>query len=237
MYRKRKFAGKCCVRMNGFNVAIDGPAGAGKSTVAKKAAERLGFLYIDTGAMYRALTYAALTERIDLNDEHALTALLEGSALELEPSPTGTTVYWNEKNITADIRTDLVNKNVSLVSSHKEVRLAMVARQQALAKAKKAVLDGRDIGTHVLPDANVKIFLTASVEERARRRHQEQLDKGLPSDFEKLKEDIAKRDELDSTRLFAPLKQAEDAQVVDTTEMGIEEVINTILHLVKEQSV
>ncbi len=142
-----------------------------------------------------------------------------------------------KRDITADIRTDLVNNNVSLASSHKEVRLAMVARQQALAKAKKAVLDGRDIGTHVLPDANVKIFLTASVEERARRRHQEQLEKGLPSDFEKLKEDIAKRDELDSTRAFAPLKQAEDAQVVDTTEMGIEEVIRTILQLVKEQSV
>ncbi|SHL04538.1 cytidylate kinase [Shouchella rhizosphaerae] len=236
-YRKKENAGKCCELMaKGFNVAIDGPAGAGKSTVAKKTAEKLGFLYIDTGAMYRAITFAALAEGIDLHDGKALGKLLEKSELRLESSNEGTAVFWNGADITAAIRTNEVNSNVSLVASHREVREGMTAMQQELAKSKNAVLDGRDIGTHVLPDANVKVFLTASVEERARRRHLEQLEKGLPSDFEQLKKDIAKRDELDSTRAIAPLKQAADAQVVDTTSMGIDEVVETILDLVKEHS-
>lgn len=223
--------------ISGFNVAIDGPAGAGKSSVAKKVAEQLGFLYIDTGAMYRALTYAALQEKLDLNDEQAIVHLLKENRLELTPTDLGTIVYWNNQNITVEIRSNDVNQHVSLVSSHREVRLLMVEKQQLLAHSKNAVLDGRDIGTYVLPNAEVKVFLTASVEERAKRRHLEQLEKGQPSDLEALKIDIAKRDELDSTRSFAPLKQAEDAQVVDSTKMTIDEVIQTILHLVKEHSV
>lgn len=230
--------GKCCERMStGFNVAIDGPAGAGKSSVAKKVAEQLGFLYIDTGAMYRALTYAAIQEKIALDNEQQLVQLLKENSLELTPTEFGTTVYWNDSNITADIRSNDVNKHVSLVSSHKDVRLLMVEKQQQLAHAKNAVLDGRDIGTYVLPNADVKVFLTASVEERAKRRHLEQLEKGQPSDLKVLEKDIAKRDELDSTRSFAPLKQAEDAQIVDSTQMTIDEVIQTILALVKEHSV
>ncbi|MFS0786820.1 (d)CMP kinase [Shouchella sp. 1P09AA] len=223
--------------MTSFNVAIDGPAGAGKSTVAKKVAEKLGFLYIDTGAMYRALTQAALATNVDLHDEKALNNLLMESELELSPSSTGTTVFWNGEDITEEIRSNKVNQNVSLVSSYKQVRLNMMEKQQKLASEKHAVLDGRDIGTHVLPKANVKIFLTASVEERAKRRHTEQVNKGLQSDLEDIKRDIEKRDELDSSRAFAPLKKADDARVLDTTKMDINQVTDAILDFVKEHSV
>ncbi len=223
--------------MTSFNVAIDGPAGAGKSTVAKQVAEKLGFLYIDTGAMYRALTQAALAREIDVKDEEALIQLLRNSNLELAPSSTGTTVYWDGEDITEDIRSNKVNQTVSLVSSYKQIRLYMMEKQQKLASEKNAVLDGRDIGTHVLPDADVKVFLTASVEERAKRRHTEQLNKGLTSDLEAIKRDIEKRDELDSNRAFAPLKQADDAEVLDTTCMDINQVTGAILDLVKEHSV
>ncbi|SDC12203.1 (d)CMP kinase [Shouchella lonarensis] len=217
------------------NVAIDGPAGAGKSSVAKKVAERLRFLYIDTGAMYRALTYAAIKKNLDLHDGEALADLLSESELSLVPSPEQTVVYWDGSEVTDDIRTNRVNAQVSLVSSHQAVREAMVGRQQALAAGKDAVLEGRDIGTHVLPQADVKVFLTASVEERARRRHLEQQEKGFPSHFEQLKQEIAKRDELDSTRTHSPLKKAEDATVIDTTAMGMDEVITAIYLLVKEK--
>ncbi len=223
--------------MTSFNVAIDGPAGAGKSTVAKQVAEKLGFLYIDTGAMYRALTQAALAREIDVKDEEALIQLLRNSNLELAPSSTGTTVYWDGEDITEDIRSNKVNQTVSLVSSYKQIRLYMMEKQQKLASEKNAVLDGRDTGTHVLPDADVKVFLTASVEERAKRRHTEQLNKGLTSDLEAIKRDIEKRDELDSNRAFAPLKQADDAEVLDTTCMDINQVTDAILDLVKEHSV
>ncbi|MFB4211336.1 (d)CMP kinase [Shouchella sp. JSM 1781072] len=223
--------------MTSFNVAIDGPAGAGKSTVAKKVAEKLGFLYIDTGAMYRALTQAALATNVDLYDEKALNNLLMESELELSPSSTGTTVFWNGEDITEDIRSNKVNQNVSLVSSYKQVRLNMMEKQQKLASEKHAVLDGRDIGTHVLPKADVKIFLTASVDERAKRRHSEQINKGLQSNLEDIKRDIEKRDELDSSRAFAPLKKADDARVLDTTKMDINQVTDAILDFVKEHSI
>ncbi|MDV2683443.1 (d)CMP kinase [Alkalihalophilus sp. As8PL] len=219
-----------------MNIAIDGPAGAGKSTVAKLVAEQLQFLYIDTGAMYRALTYAALTQNVNLENEDELDSLLEGIQIDLRHTESGVLVYVDENDVTELIRTDEVNKHVSLVASHPSVRIEMVERQRILATGSNAVLDGRDIGTYVLPQADLKVFLTASVEERARRRHEEQVKRGFPSEFEELKKDIARRDELDSTREFAPLKKADDAIEIDSTSLTIAEVVKSIIDLAKERA-
>ncbi len=219
-----------------MNIAIDGPAGAGKSTVAKKVAKALSYLYIDTGAMYRALTYAALKKGIDLNNGRALLELLEAVSIKLEDGENDTKVYVNDEEVTASIRTDQVTKHVSLVASHREVREKMVEQQQRLASQGGAVLDGRDIGTFVLPNAELKVFLTASVEERAKRRYEENRSKGFSSDLEQLKVDIVKRDELDSNRAFAPLRKAEDAVEIDTTSLSIDEVSEAIITLAKERA-
>ncbi|ARK30287.1 (d)CMP kinase [Halalkalibacter krulwichiae] len=220
-----------------MNIAIDGPAGAGKSTVAKLVAERLSFLYIDTGAMYRALTYAALEEGVDLKDGQSLHKLLSKITISLNHEESRITVLVNQKDVTEEIRSKEVTSNVSLVSSHEQVRVEMVERQRELAKSGNSVLDGRDIGTFVLPNAQLKVFLTASVEERARRRFEEHEAKGIASDFEQLKKEIAKRDELDSTRDFAPLKKAIDAVEIESTKMSIHEVAEKIIKLAKERTV
>lgn len=219
---------------NKINIAIDGPAGAGKSTVAKMVAEQLSFLYIDTGAMYRALAYAALENKVDVHDGMTLKSLLDQLSIQLVNGEKETKVLLNTQDITQEIRTAEVNKHVPLVASHEAVRLEMVERQRMLARGGNAVLDGRDIGTHVLPDAEVKVFLTASVEERAKRRHEEQVKKGFPSDLEELKREIAKRDELDSTREFAPLCKASDAIELDTTSLTIQEVVKAIIGYAKK---
>ncbi|MDQ0205899.1 (d)CMP kinase [Alkalicoccobacillus murimartini] len=218
------------------NIAIDGPAGAGKSTVAKLVSEELGFLYIDTGAMYRALTLAAIRENVNTLNERDLSELLSQCRIQLLVDQNGSRVLLNDKDVTTDIRSDEVNKAVSLVSSYQSVREEMVERQRQLASITNSVLDGRDIGTFVLPNARLKVFLTATVTERARRRHEEQLSKGMPSDYEQLQADIAKRDELDSTRAFAPLKKAEDAVEIDTTTLSIAEVAQAITDLAKERT-
>ncbi|MEK4564841.1 (d)CMP kinase [Alkalihalobacillus sp. FSL R5-0424] len=218
------------------NIAIDGPAGAGKSTVAKLVSEELGFLYIDTGAMYRALTFAALREDVNMNSESELSHLLSNCHIQLVVNDEGASVLLNDQDVTKDIRSPEVNQNVSLVSSWEAVRVEMVERQRQLAQKTHSVLDGRDIGTYVLPNAQLKVFLTASVSERARRRHEEQLKKGMPSDYEQLKIDIARRDKLDSTRAFAPLKKAEDAIEIDTTTLSISEVAQAITDLAKERT-
>lgn len=219
-----------------LKIAIDGPAGAGKSTVAKLVAEQLSFLYIDTGAMYRALTFAAIAAHIDLKDGERLKRLLDESTIRLSNEDNRLNVYLNEADVTQQIRQPDVTSHVSLVASHEPVRKEMVERQRQLARQGRAVLDGRDIGTYVLPDAQVKVFLTASVEERARRRFEEQQAKGIESSFEQLKEEIARRDNLDSTRAFAPLKKADDAVEIDSTDLSIEEVAETIIELVKERT-
>ncbi|MEN0643422.1 (d)CMP kinase [Alkalicoccobacillus gibsonii] len=218
------------------NIAIDGPAGAGKSTVAKLVSEELGFLYIDTGAMYRALTLAALREAVNMNSESELSQLLSKCHIQLVVNEEGASVLLNDEDVSKDIRSLEVNQNVSLVSSWEAVRVEMVERQRQLAQKTHSVLDGRDIGTYVLPNAQLKVFLTASVSERARRRHEEQLKKGMPSDYEQLKIDIARRDELDSTRAFAPLKKAEDAIEIDTTTLSISQVAQAITDLAKERT-
>jgi CMP/dCMP kinase len=218
-----------------ISIAIDGPAAAGKSTVAKIVAEKLSYLYIDTGAMYRALTYLALKQNLDLQDEAALLDALLKSEIELTPSENGQLVFLNKQDVTSEIRSSKVTNQVSIVSMPGKIRAEMVRRQQEFAKAGGVVMDGRDIGTHVLPKAEVKVFLLASVEERAIRRHTENLEKGFPSNLENLKEEIALRDKLDSEREFAPLRKAGDAIVIDTTSLSIPEVVDKIMALALER--
>jgi CMP/dCMP kinase len=216
-----------------LRIAIDGPAAAGKSTVAKIVAGKLSYLYIDTGAMYRSLTYKALKSDTDLHDQTELTKLLETTKIELEPSDKGQLVYLDGEDVTDEIRQSEVTNSVSHVAVHSLVREEMVKRQQKLASEGGVVMDGRDIGTHVIPDAEVKVFLLASVEERAQRRHDENVAKGFPSDLEKLKEEIALRDKIDSEREVAPLKKADDAFEIDTTSLNISEVVDRIMSLVE----
>lgn len=218
-----------------ISIAIDGPAAAGKSTVAKIIAEKLSYIYIDTGAMYRALTYKALKMGLDIHDEEALINTLHNTTITLKPSLEGQLVFLDEENVTERIRHSDVTNSVSAVAKHGKVREEMVSRQQKLSQDGGVVMDGRDIGTHVLPFAEVKVFLLASVNERAIRRHEENLSKGYESDLEKLKEEIALRDKLDSEREVAPLKKAEDAIEIDTTSLSINEVVSCIMGLVKER--
>ncbi|MBO9128261.1 (d)CMP kinase [Bacillus sp. 165] len=216
-----------------ISIAIDGPAAAGKSTVAKIIAKRLSYLYIDTGAMYRALTYAALKHDVDLDNESQLLALLQSISIELRQEQDFQTVLVNGEDVTEVIRTPEVTNQVSIVAKHRLVREEMVRRQQLLGQNGGVVMDGRDIGTHVLPKAEVKIFLLASVEERAHRRHIENISKGFESNLEKLKDEIAARDKLDSEREVAPLKKAEDAMELDTTSLSKEEVVEKMMDIVQ----
>ncbi|MDR4888737.1 (d)CMP kinase [Fredinandcohnia sp. QZ13] len=218
-----------------ISIAIDGPAAAGKSTVAKIIAKDLSYIYVDTGAMYRALTYKALQSNLDLENEDQLLKALQNANLELRPSDNGQLVFIDGKDVTEKIREHDVTNSVSIVSRHRKVREDMVKRQQGFAEHGGVVMDGRDIGTHVLPNAEVKIFLLASVEERAVRRHEENLSKGYQSDLEQLKSEIAARDKLDSEREVAPLRKAEDAIEIDTTSLSIEEVVAKIMDVVKER--
>ncbi|MCM3586484.1 (d)CMP kinase [Mesobacillus maritimus] len=218
-----------------ISIAIDGPAAAGKSTVAKIVAEKLEYIYIDTGAMYRALTYKALKNKIDLHSEALLMEILNESVIELLPGKTGQVVLLDKNDVTNEIRTSEVTNNVSVVAAHELVRVEMVKRQQLFAEKGGVVMDGRDIGTHVLPAAEVKVFLLASVEERAQRRHTENLQKGYSSNLEILKQEIAQRDKYDSEREVAPLRKAEDAVEIDTTSLSIEQVVDRIMNLAIER--
>jgi cytidylate kinase len=218
-----------------ISIAIDGPAAAGKSTVAKLVAENLSYIYIDTGAMYRALTLKALTKDVNLENAMELYTLLTQTQIQLVPEKGGQFVYLDGNDVTDKIRSQEVTNSVSIVSKHQSVREEMVSRQQGLAAGGGVVMDGRDIGTHVLPQAEVKVFLVASVEERAVRRHTENLEKGYPSDLQQLKEEIEKRDKLDSEREVAPLKKASDAKLIDTTALSIEQVVNRIVALANER--
>jgi cytidylate kinase len=218
-----------------ISIAIDGPAAAGKSTVAKIVAERLEYVYIDTGAMYRALTYKAILNKVDLNNPSQLMSILDNTDITLLPGSEGQIVLLDKKDVTAQIRTAEVTNNVSFVAVHEGVRKEMVKRQQELASKGGVVMDGRDIGTHVLPNAEVKVFLLASVDERAQRRHAENLQKGYPSDLNKLKEEIAQRDKIDSERKVSPLKKAGDAVEIDTTSLSIQQVVDEIMKLAIER--
>lgn len=218
-----------------IQIAIDGPAAAGKSTIAKKTAELLGYTYVDTGAMYRAITYKALQENIDLQDEDKLTYLLKDTFIELKPSPAGQLVFLDNMAVTEEIRSKEVTASVSAVAAHATLREEMVKRQMEMGKNGSIVMDGRDIGTHVLKDAELKIFMSASVEERANRRYLENQNRGIETNLEELKQEIALRDKLDSERQASPLIQADDAIFIDTTYLTVDEVSEKIMQLAKER--
>lgn len=219
-----------------IQIAIDGPAAAGKSTVAKRIADQLSYIYIDTGAMYRAVTYKALEKRVDLHDSQALKKLLDNTVILLEQTGDGQRVLLDGQDVSAIIRFNNVTQNVSLVSQYQEVRTEMVKQQREMASRGGVVMDGRDIGTHVLPEAQVKVFLKASVDERAERRYKEQLSKGINTPLDLLKKEIALRDKKDSERKVSPLIKADDAVEIDTTSLSIEDVVTRILNIVKESA-
>ena len=212
------------------SVAIDGPAAAGKSTVAKKVAKALGFTYIDTGAMYRAFTYAVISKGLDPQSELLSNSLIGQVNIELLDDGT---VLCNGEDVTRQIREPLVSGNVSYIASYKEIRLALVEMQRAMAHSKSVVMDGRDIGTYVLPNAEVKIYQMASVETRAVRRYEENIAKGIPTSLEDVMEDVRKRDYIDSHRAFAPLKPAADSVLLDTSHMSVDEAVENVLRIVK----
>ena len=211
-------------------IAIDGPAAAGKSTIAKLIAKKLGFTYIDTGAMYRAFTWAVLEHGLDPQNIDEACSLVGKIAIHLTKDGE---VFVNETDVTRQIREPRVSGNVSYIASYKPIRLALVDQQRALAKNHSVVMDGRDIGTYVLPKAEVKIFQIASVDTRALRRYKENLEKGINVPLQDIKLELEKRDYIDSHRDFAPLRQAEDAILLDTSEMTIEEVVETVSDIVR----
>ena len=214
-----------------YNIAIDGPAGAGKSTIAKKLAERLGFVYIDTGAMYRAMAYYYMEKGIDIDDKEAVIAEFDNICIELKYIDGIQHIYLNGEDVSDLIRTGEVGENASKVSAIAEVRKKLVALQQEIAKSINVVMDGRDIAYVVLPDADLKIFLTASVEVRAQRRYKEMLEKGQDVDLATIEEEIRQRDYRDTHRDASPLICVPEAVVVDTSDMTIEEVLEHIISL------
>jgi len=208
------------------NIAIDGPAGAGKSTAARLLAEKLGYIYIDTGAMYRAVTLKALMDKINMVDESAIASVAGNAKIEFKTDDNGNTrLFLNGLDVTEEIRIPLVSKNVSIVSRIPGVRRKLSGMQREMASRGGVVMEGRDIGTHVLPDAEVKFFLTASVEERARRRHQELKQHGYDIELSEVIRDIRQRDEIDSNRSLAPLKPAPDAKIIDCSDLSADRVI------------
>ncbi|SDW58249.1 cytidylate kinase [Marininema mesophilum] len=215
--------------MKQLSVAIDGPAGAGKSTVARQVAKQLGLTYVDTGAMYRAITWKALTNGVDLTHEDAITQMAKNTDLRLSMDVKGSDVWVDGTTVSEEIRSPEVTSNVSTIAGQSKVREVLVDKQREMGRRGGVVMDGRDIGTHVLPDAEVKIFLTASIEERARRRYQEMVRRGFKVDLEQLKKEIGLRDEKDKNREHSPLRPAEDAIHLDTTGLSINDVIGRIL--------
>ena len=221
--------------MNAFSVAIDGPSGAGKSTIAKFLAEKLNFLYVDTGAMYRSIGLYAARQGVAANDAVAVEALLPNIKLDLAYVDGEQRIFLNGEDVSRSIRTEQASKNASAVSAIPAVRTFLLEFQRSFAKQNCILMDGRDIGTVVLPDADVKIFLTASAEARAQRRYKEQIERGEDVTLEAVFEAIRKRDEADSSRATAPLKAADDAIVVDTTYLNLEESIARILGIVEDK--
>lgn len=218
-------------------VAIDGPAGAGKSTVARQVAKDLGYIYLDTGAMYRALTLKALRTGVSLEDEDALTKMAKETEIKITYKDHTQLIFMDGEDVSEEIRTPRVSQNVSLVAKVPGVRVEMVRLQRELAKGGGVVMDGRDIGSYVLPDAECKIFLTASTAERARRRAGDLKNLGIEVDLKQLEHEIAMRDQIDSTREMAPLVRAEDALLLDTSNMDFYEVVNKVKELIRSKTV
>ena len=216
-------------------VAVDGPAGAGKSSISKIVAKKLGYLYIDTGAMYRSVTWAVLHNHIDVNNQKAVEALLPELDLTMEASDDSCKVFIAGQDVTDFIRTPQVNNAVSIVASYKGVRQYLVERQRLMAEAGGVILDGRDIGSVVLPNAELKIYLTASVEARAMRRYLEVKGTVNEQTLEDIKDSVMQRDDMDKNRKESPLIQVEDVVLVDSSEMTFDETVEHILHLVQER--
>ncbi len=222
--------------MKNISIAIDGPAGAGKSTIAKIVSKTLNIIYLDTGAMYRTVALKALRNDVNTTDFKAMEHIIENIDVKIAYENSQQHIYLDNEDVTNMIRTSEVSIGASNVAAIPAVRLKMVDLQRQIANENSVVMDGRDIGTYVLPNADLKVFLTASVEERARRRYNEQVDKGTESiTFEEVKSDIEYRDKNDSSRKFAPLKKAEDAIAVDTTNMSILQVVDFILGELKKK--
>jgi CMP/dCMP kinase len=218
-----------------YNIAIDGPAGAGKSTIARLVAETLGFVYVDTGAMYRAVTWKILKEGLAEDQTAEMIAAARQMEIRLAPGVQGQLVYVNGEEVTGQIRSAEVTGNVSRVASIGEIREVLTAKQKEMAKGKGVVMDGRDIGSHVLPDAEVKVFLTASVRIRAERRYLEIRDSQPGTSIEQLEKEIAERDRMDEQRKVSPLVKAPDAELIDTSELTIPDVVDRILSLCRSR--
>lgn len=221
--------------MRKITVAIDGPAGAGKSSVAKMVANRLHYLYIDTGAMYRAFTWAMLERHVDIEDEQTVRQLTDSIQIRLEPGADICRVYADGQEITEEIRTPFISSHVSQVAALAVVRTKLVQLQRDMAKGGGVILDGRDIGTVVLPRADLKIYLTASVAARARRRFLELKEKGSTETLEDIEASIAARDDMDSHRAVSPLKRADDAVLVDNSNLTLEETVDCICRMIEEK--
>lgn len=213
------------------NIAIDGPAGAGKSTIAKGIARRLSFIYVDTGAMYRAMAYYLLQQGISPDDSRGMEEACKNADITIQYENGEQQVILNGENVTSCLRREEVGNMASVSSAHPAIREKLVELQRQMAQSADVVMDGRDIGTQVLPKANVKIYLTASARTRAERRYKELTEKGIPCDLEAIETDINERDYRDMTREISPLKQADDAVLVDTSHMNIQEVTQAILDI------
>ena len=217
-----------------YNIAIDGPAGAGKSTIAKRLAKELGYVYVDTGAMYRAMAYYFLKNQVDTNDEEAIAKACPNVNVTIAYQDGEQQVLLNGENVNGVIRKEEVGKTASTTSVYPVVRAKLMDLQRELAMKENVIMDGRDIGTVVLPNADVKIFLTASSKVRAKRRYDELTEKGVECDFDEIEKDIIDRDYRDMHRETAPLKQAEDAILLDSSELDIDGVVNRMKKIIKE---
>ena len=211
-----------------YNIAIDGPAGAGKSTIARRVAKELSFIYVDTGAMYRAMALYLLHKNVDRTNTEQIGEVCQNAEISIEYQNGEQIVLLNGENVNAYLRTEEVGNMASKTSAIPAVREKLLELQKTLAREKDVIMDGRDIGTNILPNADVKIYLTASVETRAKRRYDELASKGESCDFDEIARDIKERDERDMTREIAPLKKAEDAILVDSSDMTIDEVVSKI---------
>lgn len=215
----------------GYNVAIDGPAGAGKSTVAKRVAKELGFVYVDTGAMYRALAVFFIQNGLKPEDTEQIASICKEAEVSIGYEDGVQQVYLNGENVTSKLREEAVGNMASVSSAIPAVRAQLLELQRGLASEKDVVMDGRDIGTNILPNADVKVYLTASVETRANRRYKELQEKGVPCNLDEIARDIEERDTRDMNREIAPLKQADDAVYLDSSDMTIDQVVNAIKEL------
>jgi len=217
-----------------LKIAIDGPAASGKSTTARMVAKKLNYLYIDTGAMYRAITLAALESKVETSDEPALVLLADNASIELQETHDGVKTVLNGVDVSEEIRLPKVTKVISVISAHKKLRRKMVEKQRFLARHGGVVMEGRDIGTHVLPDAEIKVFMVAGLKERVLRRHLELKKKGIEINLEEIEADIQRRDDLDSSRATAPLKPAKDAIHIDTSLLSIDDQVALVMKLVDD---